>query len=96
MNRGNLVIYDNTGKIFSQTGEATGDVLPHVYPVGLPYIEIPFGTMAIKRLINIDVSVTPHQPVFEDLTYVQTHTDRIAELENHLLLMADSLEGGIL
>lgn len=96
MQRGNLIIYDLEGKIFSQTGEAEGDILPHIYPVGLPYIEIPFGTMASKKLIGIDVSVTPHEPIFEDLEILQSDADRIAELENQLLLQADETIGGLL
>lgn len=75
MQRGNLIIYDETGRILSQTGEAEGSILPHEYPVGVPYIEIPFGTMATKRVVNIDVTVEPHEPIFEDLT-----TGVVAEL----------------
>jgi len=90
--RGNLVIYDITGKIFSQTGEAEGDILPHEYPVGIPYMEIPFGTMAIKRVKSIDITVTPHQPVYEDIILTKTTEQiRIEELENQLLLMSDAL-----
>ncbi len=97
MQRGNLVIYDLEGRVFSQTGEAEGDVLPHVYPVGIPYVEIPFGTMAIKRLVGIDVSVSPHQPIFKVIEVPKTpEQERIEELENQLLLMADAMEGGIL
>lgn len=84
MQRGNLVIYDETGKIFSQTGEAEGDVLPHEYPIGIPYIEIPFGTMATKKLIEIDATKEPHEPIFEDIERQPTIQElllRIAELE---------------
>ena len=87
MQRGNLVIYDETGKIFLQTGEAEGDIISHVYPVGIPYLEIPFGTMARKRLISVDVTKTPHEPVFEDIIIPLTPEEqRIQELENELLL----------
>jgi hypothetical protein len=86
MQRGNLVIYDTTGKIFSQSGEIDGDVLPHEYPKGIPYIEIPFGTMAIKKLISIDVSKEVHEPVFEDIVIpITPEQQRIADLENQLL-----------
>lgn len=84
MQRGNLVIYDETGKIFSQTGEAKGDVLPHEYPVGIPYIEIPFGTMITKRLISIDTTKTPHEPIFEELQIQETPEQKIARLEAEL------------
>lgn len=88
MERGNLVIYDPvTGKVWSQTGEAYGDVLPHEYPVGLPYIEIPFGTMVVKNLVSIDVTdPTNPIPVFEDVPTFLSPEERIAELENQLLL----------
>ncbi len=89
MQRGNLVLYDYEGKIFSQTGEAEGDLLPHTYPVGIPWVEIPFGTMATKRLISIDVSngVDNPIPIFEDIEIPKTEEQlRIEELENQLLL----------
>jgi len=65
MKRGNLVIYDLTGRILAQTGEAEGDVYPHEYPVGVPYIEIPHGAMELLELTSIDTSVEPHLPVFK-------------------------------
>ena len=55
MQLGNLVIYDNNGKIWYQSGEMEGDVLPITPPVGLPWIEIPFGTMATHKLSHVDV-----------------------------------------
>lgn len=85
MNRGNLVTYDLSGRIWSQTGEASGDILPHEYPVGIPWIEIPYGKMATKMLVAIDVSVEPNQPVFEEITKSKTDAERIEELENQLL-----------
>lgn len=86
MQRGNLVIYDAEGKIFSQTGEAEGDILPHEYPVGIPYMEIPFGVMTTKQLVRIDVSnPSKHVPVFEDVTPLKTPEQlRIEELERLL------------
>lgn len=96
MQRGNLVIYDNDGRIWYQSGEAEGDILAHEYPVGLPYIEIPFGTMKSKRLISIDTSVKPHVPVFEDIIREKTQEEVIQELENQILLLEDEKVGGIL
>ena len=56
MQRGNLIIYDPiTGKIWAQTGETVGDVLPHVPPVGLPYKIIPYGTMETHKLSHVDI-----------------------------------------
>lgn len=87
MQRGNLIIYDLDGTIFYQTGEAEGDILPHEYPVGIPSMEIPFGTMAVKQLLSINVSKIPHEPIFEDIIIEKTEEQqRIEELENQLLL----------
>lgn len=83
MKRGNLVIYDPiTGKIWSQTGEAEGEVLSHEIPIGLPYIEIPFGSMSNQYLKSIDISDPENPvPVFEPIERTQTPEERIAELE---------------
>lgn len=86
MNRGNLVIYDTNGRIWSQTGDAYGDVLPHEYPVGLPFIEIPFGTVTTHTLIGIDVSAIPHQPILEPIVPQKSPDQlKIEKLENQLL-----------
>lgn len=92
MKRGNLVIYDLSGKIWYQSGEAEGSVLPHEYPVGIPHMEIPFGTMVTKRLISIDVTKTPHEPIFEDAVIPKTEEQvKIEELENQVLLLSEVL-----
>ena len=90
MQRGNLVIYDLNGTIWSQTGEAEGDILPHEFPIGLPSIEIPFGTMATKRLVCIDVSNPSNPvPIFEDIIPFKTPEQlRIEELEKLLAAKA--------
>lgn len=82
MKRGNLIIYDKVGKIFSQTGEAEGDILPHEYPEGLPYIEVPHGTMNDKKVISVDVSTDPHEVIFETIEKHMSYE----ELETELLI----------
>jgi hypothetical protein len=88
MDRGNLVCYDLTGKIIAQTGEASGAVLPHEYPVGVPYLELPYGAMdwENQRLISIDVSTVPHRPVFESIIREKTDAEKVAEYEALLRL----------
>lgn len=90
MQRGNLIIYDLEGKIIIQTGEAQGDVLPHNYPVGIPYMELPYGTMGTNRVIGIDVTVEPHQPIFEEITTEETPEQKIARLEAELEALKNS------
>lgn len=92
MEIGNLIIYDNDGVVWSQTGEATGNVKRTIYPKGIPYIEIPYGAMKNKRIVSVDVTEIPHKLVTEDITYEPTYE----ELESQLLLLENSkIEGGI-
>ena len=91
MQRGNLIVYDTTGKIFYQSGEAEGDVYPHEYPIGIPYIELPYETMIDKRALSVDVSATLHRVIFEVISRLQTEAEKIAELENQVLLMSEVL-----
>lgn len=67
MQRGSLIIYDNNGKIWYNTGDAEGNIVPHEYPSGLPYIETEFGKLKNKRLISVDTTTTPHKLVVEDM-----------------------------
>lgn len=74
MQRGSLIIYDNNGKIWYNSGDAEGDILPHEHPVGLPYIETQFGELDGKRVLSVDVETqtlitedASTQPTYEDL-----------------------------
>ena len=91
MKRGSLIIYDNEGKIFLNTGDADDGgcegLLQHTYPVGLPYIETKFGELSGKRVLGVDVSVTPHKLIIEDIPKELTPEElKIQELENELLV----------
>lgn len=81
MKRGNLIIYDLEGTIISQTGEAEGELLPHVYPVGVPSLELEHGEMDYpnKKLISIDVSKVPHAPIFEPIVREKTAEEKLTE-----------------
>jgi hypothetical protein len=88
--RGNLITYDLEGRIFSQTGEIYSDsentILPHTYPVGIPYIELPFGAMRYEeqRLIKINVTTEPHTPIFVPIVRELTDAEKLAEAEAKL------------
>lgn len=86
MQRGNLVVYDLNGKVWYESGEASGDILPHEYPNGLPYLELPYGTMETHRIVSVDVSKSPHEPILEEITRQPTPEEIIADLENQLLI----------
>ena len=53
--RGSLIIYDSAGKVWHNSGDAEGSILPHTYPDGLPYIETEFGELDGLRVLSVDV-----------------------------------------
>ncbi|CDV96344.1 Hypothetical protein DPCES_5346 [Desulfitobacterium hafniense] len=59
-----LVIYDSTGYIISQVSSSVRE------PQGIPFlwVDIPEGKqIKITDGIGVDVSVTPHQAILEDI-----------------------------
>lgn len=68
-----LVIYDLTGQIFLQ---ASGDIKK---PEGIPHleIEVPQG----KLLKSIDTTVEPHEPVYRNITDIDTDTCTLEDLK---------------
>ena len=82
-----LIIYDNTGYVYLQI---SGGRTPQG-GINCLEIEIPEG----KRVANIDTTVIPHIPVFEDIPLTETELlkKRIEEQEAALVEIA-SLVGG--
>ena len=82
-----LIIYDNEGYIISMR---QGQPSPRV-PVGVPYleVEIPQGKqLKITDGIGVDVSVTPHQVILEDIppTEIEELRQVVADLTEVVLL----------
>jgi hypothetical protein len=79
-----LIIHDDTGYIISVR---SGEPIPRE-PIGVPFLwaDIPQGKqIKITDGIGVDVSVTPHQAILEDIP--KSKTD-ILEEENLTLKMA--------
>lgn len=84
MQRGSLILYDTTGKIFLNTGDWDGSILPNEIPVGIPYIETQFGELNGKRVISVNVETKTL--ITEDIiTPLSAEQQKITELENKLL-----------
>ena len=79
MERGNLIIYDNNGVVFSQTGQAKGNLLPHTIPVGINYIIDPYDALSEYSVLSVDVSETPHK-LIKQLIYEKTDQDLAEEI----------------
>lgn len=90
MNEINLIVlYDTTGYIYNQY---EGNIRE---PIGVPFmwVTIPEG----KRLVSINVSTSPHTPVFEDypLSEIEVLKEKttsseeaINELTNMLIMIS--------
>lgn len=97
MKVGNRIIFDQDGEIVFQTGEMQGDVLPRKEITSLDYIDLEYGEIDYTKYRIVGVNVETRQPILEEIEVPKTpEQERIEELENQLLLLADQLEGGIL
>jgi len=82
-----LILYDNSGVIFA--------IAPGTYPLpngGIQYLEIemPDG----KYISSVDVSVTPHQPVYKDIV---TDSSQIKDMQSTMAELTYALmQGGLL
>ena len=82
-----LIIYDNEGYILSTS---QGQPSPRI-PVGVPYleVEIPEGKrIKITDGIGVDVSVTPHEVILEDIppTEMDELKQTVADLTEIVLM----------
>ncbi|HBG7380949.1 TPA: hypothetical protein KRD64_003579 [Clostridioides difficile] len=97
MNRANRIIYDQTGKILLQTGEATGDILEHDTITELHYIDVEYGSIDYTRNRIIGINTETKQPILEEMPiFISEEEKRIQELENQLLISENEKVGGLL
>ncbi|HBG1718752.1 hypothetical protein ACRVX5_19130 [Clostridioides difficile] len=97
MNRANRIIYDQTGKILLQTGEATGDVLEHDTITKLYYIDIEYGSIDYTKNRIIGINIETKEPILEEIPiYMSEEEKRIQELENQILIAENEKVGGLL
>ncbi|HEK8827701.1 TPA: hypothetical protein ACKONU_003864 [Clostridioides difficile] len=97
MNRANRIIYDQTGKILLQTGEATGDILEHDIITQLHCVDVPYGSIDYTRNRIIGINIETKEPILEEIpVYVSEEEKRIQELENQILIAENEKVGGLL
>ncbi|WP_044490045.1 hypothetical protein, partial [Clostridioides difficile] len=81
MNRANRIIYDQTGKILLQTGEATGDVLEHDEITELHCIDVPYGSIDYTKNRITGINIETKEPILEEIPiFVTEEEKRIQEL----------------
>ena len=97
MNRANRIIYDQTGKILLQTGEATGDILQHDTITELHSIDVEYGSIDYTKNRIIGINIETKEPILEEIPiFVTEEEKRIQELENQLLIAENEKVGGLL
>ncbi|EGT4924993.1 hypothetical protein [Clostridioides difficile] len=97
MNRANRIIYDQTGKILLQTGEATGDILQHDTITELHCIDVEYGSIDYTKNRIIGINIETKEPILEEIPiFVTEEEKRIQELENQLLIVENEKVGGLL
>ena len=89
----NRIIYNKvTGTIIHQSGEATGDVVPHDKDVELAYIDVPYGSIDYSK--QFAVKVEDGEVIFNDIPVEETEEQkRIKELEEDIRLLKEEAEG---
>lgn len=96
MQTGMRIIYDQDGEIVASFGEMSGDVpvrkgITKLEHIDLEYKSINFNT---HRIVKVDPETK--LPVLERINAELTVEEKMQELEDQVLLMANENTGGIL
>ncbi|MCF6461506.1 hypothetical protein [Clostridium sp. Cult3] len=95
---GRRIIYNQDGEIVCELGEMMGTkVMPRPEITKLDYIDLEYGQIDYARYRIVGIDIETKQPILEEIEIPKTsEQQKIEELENQLLLLADEMEGGIL
>ncbi|HBG5660852.1 TPA: hypothetical protein ST283_003640 [Clostridioides difficile] len=90
MERGNRIIYDQSGKIWLQTGEATGDVSEHDTITELHYLDLEFGSIDYSKQYIESINPVTKEPVLKDIEVILTDEQkRLQALEKELSMLKE-------
>lgn len=67
MDRENRIIYDQSGKIWLQTGEATGNVLEHDTIIELHYLDIEYGSIDYNKQYIESINPVTKELILKDI-----------------------------
>ncbi|MDI7818531.1 hypothetical protein QMM58_19425 [Clostridioides difficile] len=88
MERRNRVIYDQTGKIWLQTGEAIGDLIDWSEITELNYIDIEHGSIDYSKQYIESINPITKEPVLKDIEVILTDEQkRLKLLEEELSML---------
>ncbi|AXU27055.1 TPA: hypothetical protein ACKONR_002225 [Clostridioides difficile] len=90
MERGNRIIYDQSGKIWLQTGEATGDVSEHDTITELHYLDLEFGSIDYSKQYIESINPVTRELVLKDIPVISTDEQkRLQALEKELNMLKE-------
>lgn len=67
MEKGNRIIFDQDGGIVHQTGEMSGDVLPHKEITALYHIDIDYGSIDYTKYNVVGIDTKSFEPILEPI-----------------------------
>ncbi|HBF0144817.1 TPA: hypothetical protein ACKOQA_002047 [Clostridioides difficile] len=90
MNRNNRIIYDQTGKIWLQTGETMGDIQEWSEIIELNFIDVEFGSIDYSKQYIESINPVTKEPVIKDIEVVLTDEQkRLEALEKELSMLKE-------
>lgn len=72
MNRNNRIIYDQTGNIWLQTGEATGDIQEWSKITELNFLDVEFGSIDYSKQYIESINPVTKEPIIKDIEVILT------------------------
>ncbi|HGT1577219.1 TPA: hypothetical protein ACMWB8_002228 [Clostridioides difficile] len=90
MNRNNRIIYDQTGKIWLQTGEATGDIKEWAEITELNFLDVEYGSIDYSKQYIESINPITKEPNIKDIEVVLTDEQkRLEALEKELSMLKE-------
>lgn len=90
MNRNNRIIYDQTGKIWLQTGEAIGDIQELSEITELNFIDVEFGSIDYSKQYIESINPVTKEPIIKDIEVILTDEQkRLQALEKELSMLKE-------
>ncbi|HFH0185092.1 TPA: hypothetical protein ACGI7I_003424 [Clostridioides difficile] len=90
MNRNNRIIYDQTGNIWLQTGEATGDIQEWSKITELNFLDVEFGSIDYSKQYIESINPVTKEPIIKDIEVILTDEQkRLEVLEKELNMLKE-------
>ncbi|HBH1283027.1 TPA: hypothetical protein ACHVSD_000998 [Clostridioides difficile] len=90
MNRNNRIIYDQTGNIWPQTGEATGDIQEWSKITELNFLDVEFGSIDYSKQYIESINPVTKEPIIKDIEVILTDEQkRLQALEKELSMLKE-------